>query len=85
LDLPIDLINGQTSNLMMKLFQAGIDSKCHFQNICCIIGIECSQTLLQIEKLASIFLAVSMANSFSMLEIPYSIVIFADFNFQFIL
>jgi hypothetical protein len=84
-ELPILSIIEQTSSLSSRLFQAGIDSQCNFENVCGIIAIECGQTLSPENKLASIFLAVSLANAYSMLEIPYSVVVFADFNFQYII
>jgi hypothetical protein len=81
----IDTLNEQTSGLSVRLYGKGVDSECAFDCTCAIIAIECSQTLSPGNNISCVLLAVPMANAFGLLEISYSVVVFADFNFQFVI
>ena len=52
-------------------------------NTCAVILIESSRILSQENKLSCIMLAESLARAFNALEMPYSVVVFADYKYQF--
>jgi hypothetical protein len=62
-----------------------LDLNKDFSQICCIIGIDCSRSISVENKVLHTFLATSFAECFNALEIPYSVVIFADYKFQYII
>jgi hypothetical protein len=83
--MPIDILLDFGQRLSVGLFQAGVDSGCCLENTSGIIAVECSQTLAPQSKIACVILAIALANAFAMLEVPYSVMVFADFNFQFVI
>lgn len=81
--VPIKKMIDLTDHLTSQFIQNGIDSECSLKNTCGIILIECSQTLSPSNKLSCVMLATSIAKAFNALEMPYSVVVFADYKFQF--
>ena len=79
------MLNQISQKLAIKFYQAVIDTKKDLNQICCVIAIDCSRTIKIKNKILHLFLASGMIECFNVLEIPYSIVIFADYKFQYII
>ena len=82
-ELSIKQINQLTNNLTSLFIQNGVDSECSLADTCAAILIECSRTLSPENKLSCVMLATSLVRAFNVLEMPYSVVVFADYKFQF--
>ena len=54
-------------------------------NICVVIGIDCSRTINEKCKVIHSLFIFSLINLLNIMGIPYSIVIFADYKFQYII
>ena len=77
----------QSKNFTLKLFQQFLNDQNEFNidlsKICCCVAIDCSKTINEKNKIFHLIYAISLCNLFNILEIPFSIVIFADYKFQF--
>ena len=77
----------QSKNFTLKLFQQFLNDQNEFNfdlsNFYCCIAIDCSKTINKKNKLFHLIYSISLCNLFNILEIPFSIVIFADYKFQF--
>ncbi|KAK8886006.1 hypothetical protein M9Y10_041465 [Tritrichomonas musculus] len=82
-EVPIRKMIELTDHLSSVFIQNCIDSECSLSNTCAVILIECSQTLSRENKLSCVMLATSFAKAFNAIEMPYSVVVFADYKFQF--
>ena len=83
--IPVADLKRHSLIIAFKLFKVVIDLNKDFSQICCIIGIDCSRSISVENKVLHTFLATSFAECFNALEIPYSVVIFADYKFQYII
>ena len=86
-DIKIPVANLKRHSLIIafKLFKVVLDLNKDFSQICCIIGIDYSRSISVENKILHTFLATSFAEWFNALEIPYSVVLFADYQFQYII
>ena len=77
------LINNFSKNLYIKLFQqcSNIDRK----ELCCVIAIDLCRTINKKFKLLHTLISTAMAHCFNSIEVPYSIVVFCDYDVQFII
>ena len=78
-------MNKLSRNLSLNFYRHIITSNFAFNRTCGIIAIDCFRAISIREKIFNIILATSMVNCFNYLEIPYSVVVFADFKFQYII
>ena len=83
--LPIRDLNKLSRNLSLILFWRIIELNIATNRTCGIIAVDCFRAISIRDKIFNIILATSMANCFDYLEIPYSVVVFADFKFQYII
>ena len=83
--LPIKNLNKLSRNLSLNFYRHIIALNSPTNRICGIIAIDCFRAISIRDKIFNIILATSMANCFDYLEIPYSVVVFADFKFQYII
>ena len=83
--LPIKNLNKLSRNLSLNFYRNIVSLNRAFNRTCGIIAIDCFRAISIRDKIFIIILAASMANCFDYLEIPYSIVVFADFKFQYII
>ena len=83
--LPIKHLNKLSRNLCLNFYRHIITLNIATNRTCGIIAIDCFRAISIKEKIYNIILAASMANCFKYLEIPYSVVVFADFQFQYII
>ena len=77
------LLNKFSKNLYLKFFQQCINFD--RKEICAVIGIDICRTIDKKFKLFHTLIATAMAHCFNSIEIPYSIVVFCDYNVQFII
>ena len=66
-----------------KLFQASVNQVTDTEKICSIIAIDCCRTIDKMRKFYHAILAFGMINCLNAMEIPYSVVIFADYQFLY--
>jgi len=83
--LPIKNLNKLSRNLSLNFYRNLVSLNIAFNRTCGIIAIDCFRAISIRDKIFNIILAASMANCFDYLEIPYSVVVFADFKFQYII
>ena len=83
--LPALILLSKADFLTLKLYQNYVKSECNFKNVCVVIGIDCSRTINEKSKVIHSLLTFSFINILNILGIPYSIVIFADYKFQYII
>ena len=83
--LPIKHLNKLSRNLCLNFYRHIITLNIATNRTYGIIAIDCFRAISIKEKIYNIILAASMANCFEYLEIPYSVVVFADFKFQYII
>ena len=71
--------------LTLKFIKSSTQSINNYSNLGFIIAIDCS-TINEIQdKLTNLLLSISLCKCLYFLEIPFSIVIFSDYKFQFII
>ena len=78
---PSTLIFQLSQICSLNLMQASIKSNTQTEKICAIIAIDCCRTIDYVHKCFHAILVFSIINCLNSLEIPYSIVLFADFKF----
>ena len=78
---PSELILELSQLISIKLLQASVTRNTQTEKICAIIAIDCCRTIEYEYKYHHAVLAFGMMNCLNALEIPYSIVIFADYKF----
>ena len=83
--LPIKNLNKLSRNLSLNFYRHIIALNSPTNRICGIIAIDCFRAISIRDKIFNIILATSMANCFDYLEIPYSVVVFAEFKYQYII
>ena len=84
-EFPIVELSDFSNNIFLKLFQKCINLKINQSETSVIIAIDCCRTILKYIKLINVIFACGIANCLDSLEIPYSIVIFADYKFQYVI
>ena len=84
-NLPALILLSKANYLTLKLYQNFVKDECNFKNICVVIGIDCSRTINEKCKVIHSLFIFSLINLLNMMGIPYSIVIFADYKFQYII
>ena len=77
------LLNNFSKNLYLKFLQQSINFDKN--EICAVIGIDICRTIDKKFKLFHTLIATALANCFNSIEIPYSIVVFCDYNVQFVI
>lgn len=80
---PTLLIKELSLQISIKLIQASILYNIQTEKICAVIAIDCCRNIDIKRKSFHAILAFGMINCFNALEIPYSIVLFADYKFIF--
>lgn len=80
---PSDLLMDLSNIISFKLLQASINVNTQVNKICAIIAIDCCRTIDKMKKFFHAILAFGMINCLNAMEIPYSVVIFADYQFLF--
>ena len=83
--LPIKNLNKLSRNLCLYFYRHVVSLNLSTNRTCGIIAIDCFRAISIRDKIFNIILAAAMANCFDYLEMPYSIVVFADFKFQYII
>ena len=78
---PSQLLLDLSNIISFKLYQASVKVNTEAEKICAIIAIDCCRTIDKIRKFYLTILAFGMINCFNAMEIPYSVVIFADYQF----
>jgi hypothetical protein len=73
----------ESSQMAVLLYRAAVDSALVTKTSCGIICVDCSHLLSADNKVSCALLTLAMATAFSKLEVPYSVVVFADYDFQF--
>jgi len=81
-DLPIVELSEFSNNIFLKLFQKCVNLNINRSETSVIIAIDCCRTIIKYIKLINVIFACGIANCLDSLEIPYSIVIFADYKFN---
>jgi hypothetical protein len=64
---------------------SAVASSFQAQTACGIIVTDCSKALSIVNKVFCIFLGFAMGNAFVMMNVPYSVVVFGDYDFQFVI
>ena len=77
------LLNNFSKNLYLKFLQQCINFDKN--EICAVIGIDICRTIDKKFKLFHTLIATALAHCFNSIEIPYSIIVFCDYNVQFII
>ena len=67
--------------ISFKLFRAAVNQNTQTKKICVVIAIDCCRTIDIIKKFFHAILVYGIINCLNALEIPYSIVLFADYQF----
>ena len=80
---PAEFLLDLSNIISFKLYQASINQNTDPDKICAIIAIDCSRSIDRVRKFYHSILAFGMMNCFNALEIPYSIIIFADYQYIF--
>ena len=70
-----------SKKISVKLFQASVNRNIQNEQICAIIALDCCRTIDIYHKFFHAALAFGIINCLNALEIPYSVVLFADFKF----
>lgn len=83
--LSVKQLNKLSRNLCLNFYRHIVSLNTATNRTCGIIAIDCFRAISIRDKIFNAILATSMANCFENLEIPYSIVVFADFKFQYII
>ena len=78
---PSNLIMEFSKIVSLKLFQASVKRNTQTEKICAVIALDCCRTIDIYHKYFHAILAFAIINCLNALEIPYSIVLFADFKF----
>ena len=78
---PSELFLKLSQIISIKLFQASISRNTQTENICAIIAIDCNRSIDYFNKCFHAILVFGLINCLNSLEIPYSIVLFADYKF----
>ena len=84
-ELPIVELSQFSNNIFLKLFQKCVNLKINKSETSVIIAIDCCRTIIKYIKLINVIFACGIANCLDSLEIPYSIVVFADYKFQYVI
>jgi len=80
---PSQLLLDLSIVISYKLLQASINQNTEADKICVVIAIDCCRTIDKLRKFYHAILAFGMINCLNAMEIPYSIVIFADYQFTY--
>ena len=80
---PIQILLDLSNIISFKLFQAAVNQNTESDKICAIIAIDCCRTINKMRKFYHAILAFGIINCFNAMEIPYSVVLFADYQFLF--
>ena len=80
---PAQLLLELSNVLSFKLLQASIKQNTESEKICAVIAIDCCRTIEKMRKFYHTILAFGMINCLNAMEIPYSLVIFADYQFLY--
>ena len=83
--LPVKNLIKLSRNLCLNFYRHIISLNLSTNRTCGIIAIDCFRAISIRDKIFNIILAAAMANCFDYLEMPYSVVVFADFKFQYII
>ena len=78
---PAQLLLELSNIISFKLLQASINQNTEADKICAIIAIDCCRTIDKMRKFYHAILVFGMINCLNAMEIPYSVVIFADYQF----
>ena len=78
---PSQLLIDLSNIISFKFYQASVKVNTETDKICAIIAIDCCRTIEKMRKFYHAILVFGMINCFNAMEIPYSIVIFADYQF----
>ena len=84
-DLNIKALDNYSIILAIKFIKLLIESINNYSKLCFVIAIDCCRTINTYDKIVNLLLAISLSRSFYYLEIPFSIVIFSDYKFQFVI
>jgi hypothetical protein len=84
-ELPIVELSQFSNNIFLKLFQKCVNLKINKSETSVIIAIDCCRTIIKYIKLINLIFACGIANCLESLEISYSIVVFADYKFQYVI
>ena len=80
---PAQLLLELSNIISFKLLQASINQNTDSDKICAIIAIDCCRTIDKLRKFYHAILVFGMINCLNAMEIPYSVVIFADYQFLY--
>ena len=80
---PSNLIMEFSKKISLRLFQASVNGNTQTEKICAIIALDCCRTIDVYHKYFHAVLAFGIINCLNALEIPYSVVLFADFKFNY--
>ena len=78
---PSNLIKEYLKKISVRLFQASVNRNTQTEKIYVIIALDCCRTIDIYHKYFHAVLAFNNYNCLNALEIPYSVVLFADFKF----
>ena len=78
---PSNLIKEYSKKISVRLFQASVNRNTQTEKIYVIIALDCCRTIDIYHKYFHAVLAFNNYNCLNALEIPYSVVLFADFKF----
>ena len=70
--------------LSIKIMKSTIISLKNYSNTNFVIALDCCRNINIAEKLVNLIMAISFSKCFFYLEIPFSIIIFSDYRFQYI-
>ena len=80
---PAQILLELSNIISFKLLQASINQNTEADKICAVIAIDCCRTIDKMRKFYHAILAFGMINSLNAMEIPYSLVVFADYQFLY--
>ena len=71
--------------LTLRFMKSTIESIYNYSKICFVIAIDNSRAINIYDKLINLLISISLCRCFYYLEIPFSIVIFSDYIYQFVI
>ena len=71
--------------LTLRFMKSTIESFYNYSKICFVIAIDNSRAINIYDKLINLLISISLCRCFYYLEIPFAIVIFSDYIYQFVI